>query len=713
MTGKERIARAAVTFAGTFLLTAGSILCLLTAFDIPATIPLLILTALMASFLFSVFHALKHGWIGTLAVCLAGAAFFIYNGRFVINGFFAVITYIHSLYQRAYPNLLPLAQRVIESPGKSTDILLAGYSILTALFASLSFWKKHVRLIAALLSLVLIIPSLMIYTEPPSAISMIMIAAAYLIMLFSTTGQAKRMTNRYRLVALLMIPILLFSIFAGAFSNAVKDRPQWTEKAEEKINEWSNTLFSRPFGNASKTIQKYTQRVSPTLGGMGWDENPQMQDLTQIGEQRDNHLTALEVMTDNSGPLYLRGYSLAVYEKTRWRRALEESYGNLQITRENWQAPHANYQFKAQFRTERASEIYYTPYYPISLPDHAVAYYDAAIENGILANEYTVYYSPDGAYPYFPPAYISYIYSVYQQVPPETFNELTDILREIMTDFTETDTPIDRAEKIGDYVRESARYSLSTPRMPEGEDFVVWFLKNSDTGNCVHFASAATILLRCFGIPARYVVGFATETEANEWTDVEYGQAHAWTEYYVSGLGWRVLDATPGETELPIIPETPDDRDTEITKPDRPDTPPEPDDTENPVPQTDPDSTEQSGQPKHKPAPVPAQIFVLILGLALLWRIVGWHMKQYLFGRGDANTRALRYYRAIVGMYAKMKETVPEDVLYLARKARFGKGALTESETGHMKACYLETCERFAREKHPLKWLYSRFILAL
>ncbi len=45
--------------------------------------------------------------------------------------------------------------------------------------------------------------------------------------------------------------------------------------------------------------------------------------------------------------------------------------------------------------------------------------------------------------------------------------------------------------------------------VPEGKDFVEWFLKESKEGNSVHFAAAATMLLRACGMPARYVVGYA------------------------------------------------------------------------------------------------------------------------------------------------------------------------------------------------------------
>ena len=92
--------------------------------------------------------------------------------------------------------------------------------------------------------------------------------------------------------------------------------------------------------------------------------------------------------------------------------------------------------------------------------------------------------------------------------------------------------------------------------MGEGNgDFVRWFLTNGDKGYCVHFASSAVVLLRAAGIPARYVTGYLVS--ASQWqalgsdgyiAPVMDSNAHAWAEYYLPGVGWVVLEATPSES---------------------------------------------------------------------------------------------------------------------------------------------------------------------
>ena len=65
--------------------------------------------------------------------------------------------------------------------------------------------------------------------------------------------------------------------------------------------------------------------------------------------------------------------------------------------------------------------------------------------------------------------------------------------------------------------------------------------------HCEYFAASATILLRCLGVPTRYVVGYyAHEGDGPGVTVVRQRDAHAWAEAWVAGTGWVTVDATPG-----------------------------------------------------------------------------------------------------------------------------------------------------------------------
>jgi len=89
-------------------------------------------------------------------------------------------------------------------------------------------------------------------------------------------------------------------------------------------------------------------------------------------------------------------------------------------------------------------------------------------------------------------------------------------------------------------------YDLYAPAVPSGEDYVAWFLNEQKTGCCMHYATAATLLLRMLGVPARYVSGYVVNIPDSGFAAVPDRQAHAWIEVYLDGLGWYPVEVTPG-----------------------------------------------------------------------------------------------------------------------------------------------------------------------
>lgn len=72
------------------------------------------------------------------------------------------------------------------------------------------------------------------------------------------------------------------------------------------------------------------------------------------------------------------------------------------------------------------------------------------------------------------------------------------------------------------------------------------FLGTDRRGHCEYFATAAVLMLRMAGVPARYVTGYL----AQEWSELEQAvlvrarHGHAWAQAWVDGR-WVDLDATP------------------------------------------------------------------------------------------------------------------------------------------------------------------------
>ncbi len=93
----------------------------------------------------------------------------------------------------------------------------------------------------------------------------------------------------------------------------------------------------------------------------------------------------------------------------------------------------------------------------------------------------------------------------------------------------------------------SFTYATWRERAPAaGQTALGDFLTRTRAGHCEYFASAATLLARAAGIPARYAVGFAVMERSNlEGAFVVRARhAHAWARAWVEGR-WVDLDTTP------------------------------------------------------------------------------------------------------------------------------------------------------------------------
>ncbi|MBQ4120247.1 MAG: transglutaminase domain-containing protein [Clostridia bacterium] len=124
---------------------------------------------------------------------------------------------------------------------------------------------------------------------------------------------------------------------------------------------------------------------------------------------------------------------------------------------------------------------------------------------------------------------------------------------------------IEIADRIREYLKANVKYSLVTPAVPEGEDFVSWLLLENKKGYAPHYATAMAIMLRMADVPTRYVEGYViTQEEFKNSTKNEDGSmtteltdanAHAWIEIYESNYGWFPIEATPGFYEGRLIDE--------------------------------------------------------------------------------------------------------------------------------------------------------------
>jgi len=112
--------------------------------------------------------------------------------------------------------------------------------------------------------------------------------------------------------------------------------------------------------------------------------------------------------------------------------------------------------------------------------------------------------------------------------------------------------PVEKAEALAEHLSKTSIYTL-TPRheVKSGEDPVAPFLFGDHRGYCVHFAHAMVYMLRAIGIPARVGTGYLTDLSQAKDGHIllRMSDRHAWSEVYVTGVGWVPFDIQPEQVE--------------------------------------------------------------------------------------------------------------------------------------------------------------------
>jgi len=154
-------------------------------------------------------------------------------------------------------------------------------------------------------------------------------------------------------------------------------------------------------------------------------------------------------------------------------------------------------------------------------------------------------------------SYPSAIKTTYLQLPDD-FSENIRLLSENIT--REAATPYAKVKAILAYLAQY-QYQRDVNPPPEGVDNVEYFLFTQKSGYCLHFASAAALMLRSVGIPTRLAIGYLPGDPGKNpfqyiLRDKYY---HAWTQVYFPGYGWVDIEATPAgpaslvSTNAPVV----------------------------------------------------------------------------------------------------------------------------------------------------------------
>lgn len=535
---------------------------------------------------------------------------------------------------------------------------------------------------------------------------------------------------------------LLLALLNLSMPQSDYQRPRWADDALDSINNWVSdldvTLFSGkgPFGFGSGgSFTDADGKVSLSdAGPLDFSGRTVLEVETDLRGRIYLRGFSSAVYDDNSWePLDEFDYLSLIWEP------VDQAYAQSAIlspTLDGWQPmnfpaladrntfPDKDYA-KLTIRNVGADPGYvYVPYHILSLPDElsgAKFVYDSYLARADDVWTHTVYIQPDcdplsraklpNAVTLAEENYASFVYqSSYLAVDIDAVDAVDAVVQDLATDMegslpSGADNPAYReymdllygrlpgdrtlqnnafrlamAKIVAAYLDGLAEYDPEAPVTPEGEDFVSYFLTESRRGYCMHFASAATLILRTMGIPARYVTGYVADVPASGKVSVPDSAAHAWVEIYLDGYGWEPVEVTPA-----YAGSNPGQSGTAEPTP-TPTATPAPTATQTPQasakPSAAPNSTEQ---PVTETQPLDLRIILIPVAAVLVLlafpvrRAIGRVRREKKFRQESTN-------RAVIAVYLYLSRLtrwggpMPEEVAELAKKAQFSPHILTEEE---------------------------------
>lgn len=160
--------------------------------------------------------------------------------------------------------------------------------------------------------------------------------------------------------------------------------------------------------------------------------------------------------------------------------------------------------------------------------------------------------------------YNNFVYSNYLEIPEKSRTLIRDGLSAVSSDaslLVMSAQEISSGKTHADYhaakqailslLSAKTDYKTEVSALSEDQDFFEKFLKTDKGGYDVGYATAAVLMFRSFGIPARYAEGFlilpsdAANAENGTQISIDGAHAHAWAEYYQDGIGWIPFECTP------------------------------------------------------------------------------------------------------------------------------------------------------------------------
>lgn len=572
--------------------------------------------------------------------------------------------------------------------------------LCAAVIAGLVAWTvagKRRSLLAGAVSFLPLGVCVVLTDTVPHAGYLFVLFLGVVLLLLTQTVRRKDPHRGNTLSAMLALPVALA---LGVLFLAIPQEGYTRQEGANSLEQWIEELFD--LGPEDSRLPS-----RPAYLGMDGDTDTRYVNLETVGPREELNTVVMKVTAQETATLYLRGNACDVYSGTAWT-ATE----GLWPRDTQYHIPADAISQKAALEFRKTHEVRYFTYNPKEL-----VMIGGRVRNDVADRAYEITYYKAGSEIPVHAAPLSTEerteLATYLRLPRETAERAARILQGI-GGLDSSDT-FRYAQGIAQYVKNSAQYDLETERMPKGEtDFALWFLENGDTGYCTHFASAAAVLLRAAGIPARYVTGYLVNAKADQGVTVRLKDAHAWVECYINGYGWIPLEATPtvGNTDTEQEETAPEESSQAATQPN------EPSGSEEPSQQPSDSQTQTTPTEPEEPAVSPKKngLGLLLVLVAVLVVITQWRLRVELKWRrqhkGKANAQALARWREAELIGKLLKQPPDRGIHALAQKAKFSQHTLTAGELRQMD-CWLSTGRKQLRKKPVWNQLLYTLILAI
>lgn len=668
-----------------FLLSFAAVGCLISAFSVTnADLWLLALCCFFSAVIAGFFSSRRLDLI--LLGLLALGAGYLWQKGILLTSTEALLNKLSRVWHDAYN--WPIVRWSYRTTPEMEETLPPILYVLGTLLASLTAWtvSKGQSSLVACMPAVLPVAACFVVTDtlPGNGWLILFFTVTVWLMVTSYTRQEDRAQGR-KLALMTVLPIFLA---VGILFMAIPRQTYYHKDQAQAISD---------FFVGKDTLEQMMDR----LAGNPVEQDKKKVDLSAVGPRKESGNKVLQVTTRYSGgTLYLRSSALDRYTGTTWVDS-DTSLSSLY-----WpEAPdgEAKRIDEVVIKTQYAHELLYLPYYPMGLDITGMT---RGLKNTSKLNEYSVtrvfldHWSVQFEADRTVTAAQRVDIEAATRLPESTKKWALPLAQKIVGNVTD---PYYQALYIGEYVKSTARYDKNTAAMPKNsKDFAQWFLEESETGYCIHYATAGAVLLKALGIPARYVTGYAVNTRVGTPTDVLGTHAHAWVEYWLPGYGWTMLECTP--PDFNALPEA--------TQPQQSTDPAQ---TEATVPQPAQPTAPGNLTPDGEKKTVSPLYALLVLPAALLvWlqRKLRLLLKKRRLCRGSPNQQALARWQEAERLSRHLKQPPPEQLRELAEKAKFSPYTLTEEELLQLDT-YLETAVTRLKKKNIFSRFFYTWILAL